>query len=109
MWIGHRERPNELLMKDPSLLSPEARPMPIIPAVIRKPTRRLEELSDPRVPSPSRVKANFSTFKDGHDELAICEAIHQREVTEVAVGPILNRFSRLDCWRRACETRLVGF
>ena len=25
MWIGYREKPNELLMKDPSLLSPRAR------------------------------------------------------------------------------------
>ncbi len=25
LWIGHRERPNELLIKDPSLLAPEAR------------------------------------------------------------------------------------
>ena len=25
IWIGHRDRPNELLLKDPSLLSPEAR------------------------------------------------------------------------------------
>jgi predicted dehydrogenase len=25
LWIGHRDRPNELLMKDPALLSPEAR------------------------------------------------------------------------------------
>ncbi|MDZ4159168.1 MAG: Gfo/Idh/MocA family oxidoreductase, partial [Anaerolineaceae bacterium] len=25
LWIGHRERPNELLLKDPALLAPEAR------------------------------------------------------------------------------------
>jgi predicted dehydrogenase len=25
LWIGHRDKPNELLIKDPSLLSPQAR------------------------------------------------------------------------------------
>jgi len=27
MWVGHRERPNELVIKDPSLMLPAARPM----------------------------------------------------------------------------------
>jgi predicted dehydrogenase len=31
LWIGHRERPNELLIKDPSLLEPEARPFAAYP------------------------------------------------------------------------------
>jgi len=31
LWIGHRERPNEQLLKDPSLLEPEARPFASYP------------------------------------------------------------------------------
>lgn len=32
LWIGHRDRPNEILLKDPALLSPEARSLAAYPA-----------------------------------------------------------------------------
>ena len=31
MWIGHRDQPNQLLQKDPALISPEARFGDILP------------------------------------------------------------------------------
>jgi predicted dehydrogenase len=77
MWIGHRERPNELLMKDPSLLSPEARPYAHYPG--GHPEAYPDGLKNFLIRVYSHLagkeKANFSTFQDGHDELAICEAI----------------------------------
>jgi predicted dehydrogenase len=78
MWIGYREKPNELLMKDPSLLSPRAR------AYAHYPGGHPEAYPDGlknfllRVYSyiaEPRKEVDFSTFADGHDELAICEAV----------------------------------
>jgi predicted dehydrogenase len=78
MWIGYREKPNELLMKDPSLLSPRAR------AYAHYPGGHPEAYPDGLKNFLLRVysyigglskEADFSTFQDGHDELAICEAV----------------------------------
>lgn len=78
MWIGHRENANELLMKDPSLLSPRAR------AYAHYPGGHPEAYPDGlknfllRVYSyiaGASTEVDFSTFQDGHDELAICEAV----------------------------------
>lgn len=78
MWIGYREKANELLLKDPSLLSPVAR------AYAHYPGGHPEAYPDGlknfvlRVYSyiAGKSKAiDFSTFQDGHNELAICEAV----------------------------------
>lgn len=78
MWIGYREKANELLMKDPSLLSPRAR------AYAHYPGGHPEAYPDGlknfllRVYSyiaGASTEVDFSTFQDGHDELAICEAV----------------------------------
>jgi predicted dehydrogenase len=78
MWIGYREKANELLLKDPSLLSPAAR------AYAHYPGGHPEAYPDGlknfvlRVYSHIAGKtkaADFSTFQDGHNELAICEAV----------------------------------
>ncbi|MCO5052196.1 MAG: Gfo/Idh/MocA family oxidoreductase [Verrucomicrobiae bacterium] len=78
LWIGYREKPNELLIKDPSLLSPGAR------AYAHYPGGHPEAYPDGLKNFLLRVYAyvagkekrpDFSTFQDGHDELAICEAI----------------------------------
>jgi len=78
MWIGYREKPNELLMKDPSLLSPAAR------AYAHYPGGHPEAYPDGlknfllRVYShlaDGRKNVDFSTFEDGHNELAICDAV----------------------------------
>ena len=78
MWIGYREKANELLMKDPSLLSPRAR------AYAHYPGGHPEAYPDGLKNFLLRVYSyiggasktvDFSTFQDGHDELAICEAV----------------------------------
>ena len=79
MWIGYREKANELLMKDPSLLSERARAYAHYPGghpggVSGRP----EEFPASRLflhRGHERRKIDFSTFQDGHDELAICEAV----------------------------------
>ena len=78
LWIGYREKANELLMKDPSLLSPRAR------AYAHYPGGHPEAYPDGLKNFMLRVYSyiagqskdiDFSTFQDGHDELAIGEAI----------------------------------
>ncbi len=78
MWIGYREKPNALLMKDPSLLSERAR------AYAHYPGGHPEAYPDGLKNFLLRVysyvagaskEIDFSTFEDGHNELAICDAI----------------------------------
>ena len=78
MWIGYREKANELLLKDPSLLCPTAR------AYAHYPGGHPEGYPDGLKNFALRVYSHiagkskavdFSTFQDGHNELAICEAV----------------------------------
>ena len=78
LWIGYREKANEVLIKDPSLLSERAR------AYAHYPGGHPEAYPDGLKNFLLRVYSHiggknkdvdFSTFQDGHDELAICEAI----------------------------------
>jgi predicted dehydrogenase len=82
LWIGHREKPNELLLKDPSLLSSEAR------SVTGYPGGHNEGYPDTFKQLINKVyayirkgdlsaKPDFPTFADGHYELLLCDAIEQ--------------------------------
>lgn len=92
LWIGHRPEPNQTLMKDPSLLSPEAR------AVTSYPGGHNEGFPDTFKQLYAKVYAyifagdygktpDFPTFVDGHYEMQLCEAIERsaREQTWVKV------------------------
>ena len=92
MWIGQRTGPNQILMKDPSLLSPEAR------AVVSYPGGHNEGFPDTFKQLYAKVYAyilagdmsktpDFPTFADGHYEMQLCEAIERsaREQTWVKV------------------------
>ncbi len=82
MWIGHRSEPNQILMKDPSLLSPEAR------VVTSYPGGHNEGFPDTFKQLYARVydyilagdfdkTPDFPTFEDGHYEMQLCEAIER--------------------------------
>jgi len=78
MWIGYREKPNELLIKDPSLLSERARAYAHYPG--GHPEAYPDGLKNFLLQVYSYVggrskEVDFSTFKDGHNELAICDAV----------------------------------
>ncbi len=92
MWVGHRTEPNQLLMKDPSLLSPEAR------AVTSYPGGHNEGFPDTFKQLYNKVYSyilagdydktpDFPTFADGHYEMQLCEAIERsaREKTWVKI------------------------
>jgi len=78
MWIGYREKPNEVLMKDPSLLSERARAYAHYPG--GHPEAYPDGLKNFLLQVYSYVggaskEMDFSTFQDGHNELAICDAV----------------------------------
>ena len=92
LWIGHRTEANQSLMKDPSLLSPEAR------AVSSYPGGHNEGFPDTFKQLYAKVynyilagdfdqTPDFPTFADGHYEMQLCEAIERsaREKTWVKV------------------------
>lgn len=80
LWIGRREQPNQLLIKDPSLMSPEARSFAAFPGghaegypdtffqLFRAVYDYIREgdLNKPR---------GFPTFDDGHQEMLLCDAL----------------------------------
>lgn len=80
LWIGHRTRPNEILLKDPSLLAPGAARHADYPGghnegfpdtfkQLYRAVYGYLAAGDFDAPRP------FPTFEDGHQEVALCEAI----------------------------------
>ncbi|MBL9165739.1 MAG: Gfo/Idh/MocA family oxidoreductase [Planctomycetaceae bacterium] len=78
LWIGHRDRPNEVMMKDPSLLYPEAREYAHYPgghneAYPDGPKNLFRNVYG--FIAGTRKGGDFATFLDGHNEIAICDAV----------------------------------
>lgn len=78
LWIGHRDRPNEVLMKDPSLLYPEVREYAHYPgghneAYPDGPKNLFRNVYG--FIAGTRPGGDFATFVDGHNEIAICDAV----------------------------------
>jgi predicted dehydrogenase len=95
LWLGHRDKANELLIRDPSLLDPAIRTFASYPGghnegfpdtfkqLYRAIYQRLAEKDF------SRPKL-FAGFDDGHQELLLCEAI-LRSHREEAWRPVGNQ------------------
>ncbi|MBL8116641.1 MAG: Gfo/Idh/MocA family oxidoreductase [Anaerolineae bacterium] len=87
LWLGYRDRPNGLLIKDPSLMSDDARTYTSQPGghaegfpdtfkqLYRAVYGYIEE-GDFSKPKP------YPTFEEGHYELALCEAISASHSSE---------------------------
>lgn len=82
LWIGHRERSNELLLKDPTLLSPDAAALAAYPAGHNEGyddsfkqcfTAFYNFIRN----GLSGTVPEFATFADGHRDAVLCEAIQQ--------------------------------
>ena len=82
LWIGHRQAPNQMLLKDPSLLSLEAR------ETASSPGGHNEGFPDTFKQLYIKVynyilagdyskTPDFPTFADGHYEMQLCEAIER--------------------------------
>jgi predicted dehydrogenase len=93
LWLGNRDRPNELLIKDPSLMAEGARGFASYPGghaegfpdTFKQLYRAV--YVDIRAGRPS-VPASYPTFEDGHREVLLCEAIvkSHREQRWVTLG-----------------------
>ena len=80
LWVGHREKPNELLLRDPGLLSADAS------AYVNYPGGHNEGFPDTFkqcfksfydyiAAGDFAAPATFPTFADGHREIVLCDAI----------------------------------
>ena len=97
LWVGHRDRPNELLLRDPALLHPEAAGATSHPAghaegfpdtfkgLYRAVYRAVAAGGPP--PEP-----DYPTFADGHEEAMIGDAIARSHAERrwVTVNPALE-------------------
>ncbi len=79
LWLGHRDRPNELLLRDPALLHPPANRYATTPGghnegfvdTFKQMFRAIYEY----IEGGDRESRPFASFADGHREVALCEAI----------------------------------
>ena len=80
LWVGHRDRPNEVLLKDPSLLAPEAQQFASYPGGHNEgfpdTFKQLYFAFYSYLEAGDfNAKPVFATFEDGHYELVLGEAI----------------------------------
>ena len=78
LWIGHRGRPNELVLRDPAILNVKGRQASYLPG------GHAEGFADTfkalyaavyRAVSAGRPGDGYPTFADGHDEMLVGEAV----------------------------------
>jgi predicted dehydrogenase len=82
LWIGHRSEPNQVLMKDPSLLSPEARTTASYPGGHNEGfpdtfKQLINKVYNYILAGDYSASPDFPTFADGHYEQVLCEAIER--------------------------------
>jgi predicted dehydrogenase len=80
LWIGHRSGPNQVMMKDPSLLSPEAQSTASYPGGHNEGfpdtfKQLYNKVYNYILSGDFSVKPDFPTFADGHYEQVLCETI----------------------------------
>jgi predicted dehydrogenase len=95
LWLGRRDRPNEVLLRDPALLHPGVRPFASYPGghnegypdTFKQLFRSVYSYLEAGDRSAPRA---FPTFADGHREVVLCEAIlrshRERGWVEVSSG-----------------------
>ena len=96
LWIGHRDRPNELLSRDPGLLNPMGR------AAARLPGGHVEGFADTFaahfisiyedvIAGRPAGRPAYPTFEDGHVEMLVGDAVAESARTgrwvDVAMTP----------------------
>jgi len=80
LWLGHRHRPNELLLRNPALMGPAARTAAALPA------GHIEGFADTFAALFRAIYADvaagrraerpvYATFADGHEEMLVGDAI----------------------------------
>ena len=95
LWIGHRDRPNESLIRDPALLSAAARRHADYPGGHNEGfpdtfKQLFRSFYGSIAAGDFATAPPFPTFADGHREVVLCEAV--------------QRSSREGCWVSVSET-----
>jgi predicted dehydrogenase len=80
MWIGHRERANEILIRNPALMGPAGQAAAVLPGghvegfadTFRALFRAI--YADVGAGAPSE-RPSYPTFADGHDEMLVNDAV----------------------------------
>jgi Predicted dehydrogenases and related proteins len=79
LWIGHRDGPNEQLIRDPALLSPFAREIAQYPGGHNEgfpdSFKQLFRTFYSAIAAGDFQSNGFPTFTDGHHEIVLCDAI----------------------------------
>jgi predicted dehydrogenase len=93
LWVGHRTQPNQILMKDPSLLAADVREVASYPGGHNEGFPDTFKQLHRKVYAYIRAgdfnqKPDFPTFEDGHYEMLLCEAIERSAKAQkwVSVG-----------------------
>lgn len=85
LWIGYRDQPNQVLVKDPSLFHPEARELTGFPGghaegypdtFVQIFRQFYGAIASGKMPETGK----FATFEDGHHEMLLCEAIKKSAI-----------------------------
>jgi predicted dehydrogenase len=94
LWIGHREKANEILLRDPALVDPSVRPFVAFPGGHNEGfpdafKQCFKAFYDYIEKDDFRAPATYPSFADGHREILLCEAIlkSHREQRWVKIGP----------------------
>ena len=82
LWIGNRTAPNQVILKDPSLLTEEARQTASYPGGHAEGfpdtfKQLSKKVYDYIIAGDFSKKPDFPTFADGHYEMVLCEAIEK--------------------------------
>lgn len=85
LWIGHRDDPNQVLLKDPSLFHPASRALTGFPGGHAEgyPDTFLQVFRQVYGMVATGKKPEdgmFATFEDGHHEMILCQAIQRSAV-----------------------------
>ncbi len=80
VWIGHRDKPNELLIRDPSLVDEQVRSLITFPGGHNEgfpdtSKQLFKEVYAAIAEGKQPDRPTFPTFEDGYRELLICEKI----------------------------------
>jgi predicted dehydrogenase len=82
LWVGRRDQPNELLLRDPALLHAAVRPFANYPGGHNEGfpdtfKQLFRAVYDTIEAGDFQASRPFPTFEDGHREVVLCEAILQ--------------------------------
>jgi len=91
LWLGRRDRPNELLVRDPALLKPSVRPFANYPGghnegfpdTFKQLFRTIYDYIDA---ADMEAPRTFPTFAEGHREVVLCEMILKSQRERAWIG-----------------------